>query len=176
MSDNPTHAFFAPDGEIQFVYPGGYDDASLVELADDHWDSLKTWNGSAFVEDVAGVAAVKWASVKAKREIIETGGCPTPLGVMDTSAASQGKLNGAVTMALVSQSIGAPFSVEWTMADNSVVAHNASAIITAGMAVGQHVAACHAVATALRAEIGAATTVADLNAVDVDGAAWPSNG
>lgn len=113
--------------------------------------------------------AMMWARAKGIRESRMAGGCETPLGRMDTDDASQRKLNGAVTNALITQLAGQPFLIDWTMADNSVVAHDGPAIIAAGIAVAQHIAACQNRGTLLRAAIDAGE---DPFAVDITGD-WP---
>lgn len=122
---------------------------------------------------VEGLRIELWDKVKRKRRNVELNGCNTPLGVMDTDETSQRKINGAVTMAILAMIASQPYLEAWTMKDNSVVDHDGPAMIAAGVAVGTHVANCHAVATALRVEIEAATTIAELEAIDIDAADWP---
>ncbi|PXA90002.1 hypothetical protein DMC47_28125 [Nostoc sp. 3335mG] len=75
-------------------------------------------------------------------------------------------------MAMIAQGAGAPFSIDWTMQDNSSATHDAAAMIRLGVSIGQHVAACHAVALAKRAAIEAAADATALAAIDVAGG-WP---
>ena len=112
-------------------------------------------------------------SVAEARDRHEWAGCATPLGRMDTDPDSQRKINGSVTMALIAQSFGQPFTVDWTMEDNATIAHGAPEMIAAGVAVGQYVADCHAHALALKDLIDAATDMAALAAIDVE-AGWPA--
>jgi hypothetical protein len=133
-------------------------------------------DGTAIEPDIASARAARWDAVKAKRFAVEDGGCPTPHGSMDSDPESRLKLTGAVTMAVLAAQAGAPFSVDWTMRDNSTVAHDGPAIIAAGMAMGNHVATAHAVATALRGQIEACDSFAALDAIDIEAAPWPSNG
>lgn len=120
--------------------------------------------------DIAKVDAR--AAVMQQRDCVELGGCMTPLGRFDTDADSQRKVNGSVTMALIAQTVGQPFSVEWTMEDNSTVNHDAAAMIAAGIAVGQHVSACHARGVDLKAAIDAAESLAALAAINIE-EGWP---
>lgn len=147
----------------------------LVALPEDYWSHCYRWDagGGAYVADIAAARAILWEKAKTKRFACEQGGCATPLGRMDSDPESQQKLNGAVTMALVAAQAGTAFSIDWTMADNSTVTHDGPAIVAAGVAMGDHVAACHEVALTLRAAIDAAATFADLDAIDIDAAAWP---
>ena len=54
----------------------------------------------------------------------------------------------------------APFSVDWTLADNTVRALNAQNMLDVGRALGAHIITRHAKGRALRARIDAATTPA----------------
>ena len=59
------------------------------------------------------------------------------------------------------------------MQDNSTVTHDAVAMIGMGLAVGQHVAACHERGLALKAQIEEAADQDALSAIDIN-AGWPS--
>lgn len=115
-----------------------------------------------------------WERAKRRRAKAELNGCVTPKGVMDTDEVSQRKINGYVTMAMIAQQSDAPFVAYWTMANDAVIEHNAEEMIAAGVAVGDHVAHCHSVSSLLRASIYSCTTEEELDAIDVEGAAWPS--
>lgn len=178
MTDNPGFAHIDENGALLalvFDDSGLPEDHQVVALPEDYWTRLYRWDaeGGAFVPDIEGSRAALWEAVKAKRFAVELGGCETPLGRMDSDEVSQQKLIGAVTMAMLAAQGGSPFSVDWTMADNSSVTHDGPAIIAAGMAMGTFVATAHAVAIALRAEIDAAASFADLDAIDIAAAPWP---
>ncbi|MEN2746457.1 DUF4376 domain-containing protein [Sphingomonas sp. T9W2] len=119
-------------------------------------------------EQRAGV----WEAVRVARDRAEWWGCSTPLGRADSDPDSQRKVAGAVQLAMIAQAGGAPFSIDWTMQDNSSVTHDAAAMIMLGVAVGQHVAACHAVALVKRSAIEAAENIEALTAIDIEGD-WP---
>jgi hypothetical protein len=120
---------------------------------------------------VAKIAAR--AAVMIRRDQAEWAGCAGPLGRVDTDPDSQRKVGGAVQMAMIAQAAGQPFAVDWTMQDNSTETHDATAMIGMGLAVGQHVAACHECCLALKAEIDAAADEDALAAIDIN-AGWPS--
>jgi hypothetical protein len=147
-----------------------------VALPDDYGARPYRWTGKAFEPDLERARADLWEKVKAKRLAVEEGGCETPLGPMDTDMGSQHRVDGASLMAKIAADAGQPFSVDWTMADNQDVTHNATAMLAAGVTVGTHVKTCRAVATALRARINASATFADLDAIDIEAAPWPPNG
>lgn len=143
------------------------------QITSENWSYLD----GEFVEIVPPVPlarrkAEKWAAVKMRRDTAEQGGCVAPLGRVDTDPDSQRKISGAVQMAMIAQAAGQLFEIVWTMQDNSEAVHDAAAMLEMGVAVGTHVAACHAVARALWEQIEAAADDAALEAIDV-GAGWP---
>ncbi|MET0373781.1 MAG: DUF4376 domain-containing protein [Rhizorhabdus sp.] len=104
----------------------------------------------------------KWTEIKEARDRCEVGGCPTVHGRAQTDEASQRKSAGAVLMATIAMSAGEPYSITWTMEDNSDVTLDAVGMIGLGVAIGQHVADCHTRGRELRALIDAATSEDDL--------------
>ncbi|AYJ87677.1 DUF4376 domain-containing protein [Sphingomonas paeninsulae] len=107
------------------------------------------------------------------RDVMEWAGCATPVGRSDTTPDSQRKVNGAVTMALIASTAGAPFSIDWTMADNSSATLDAQGMIALGVAVGRYVSACHDRGAVIKAAIDAAATIEALEAIDI-AADWPT--
>lgn len=170
--------FVIATGELKYLAPAHLaptdPDLSWVDLPEGFTDDLFAWDvaARAMVEDVHALRSRAWSAVKARRDQAEWAGCATALGRVDTDPDSQRKVSGSVQMAMIAQAAGAPFSIEWTMQDNSSVDHDAPAMILMGVAVGQHVAICHAIAVAKRAEIEAAVDAAAIGAVDVEGG-WP---
>lgn len=102
----------------------------------------------------------KWEDVKQSRTAAEYGGFTWDGSVFDSDQVSQARINGAVTLA--TQDGG--FNVNWTLADNTVRILSAVDVIAVGVALGQHVNACHEKARVLRAQIEAAATVEDIEA------------
>ncbi len=116
-----------------------------------------------------------WEQVKAMRDAMTDAPgavATTPFGPVQVDAKSKQNINGLVTMALIANGAGAPFSEPFTLADNSVVTLNASQMIGLGVAVGRYVAAAHSRARTLRAAGEAAQTHEELDAIDI-GAGWP---
>lgn len=173
-----THALFDGDTFVGEVLPDDlntYPDADLVPLPEEYWSPERcyAWQGRTAVEDLDALRERVWAKAKALRDQAEWGGCETPLGVVDTDPASQRKVNGAVLMALIAQGSDEDFSVDWTMHDNSTATHDGSAMIAMGVAVGEHVAACHGVGLDKRAAIDAADDAGAIASVDIE-TGWPS--
>jgi hypothetical protein len=101
----------------------------------------------------------KWAEIKEARDVCIASGVETPKGRIDSGDTSQLRLARAAI---------AGVDVDWTMEDNSVVAHTAAEIAAADLLVTQHVTQCHATATDLRSEIMSATTAEEIDAIS-----WP---
>ncbi|HEY0011548.1 MAG TPA: DUF4376 domain-containing protein [Allosphingosinicella sp.] len=145
----PVEGDALPDGAV--ALPEGYWDAHDLEVA----------------------RANKRHLINAKKVAVEEAGADTPFGRMDSDPDSQRKVTGAFSIAFMATTLGQPFSESWTMADNSVVVLNGEDMVTAALAVKQHVSTAHAIARALKDQLEAAATLAEIEAVDVDGAPWP---
>lgn len=117
--------------------------------------------------------AALWSIVKTVRDQHIDGGVSVPgIGTFDSDPLSRSNINGAVTGALVAGQLGQPFEVSWKLADNSIETLDGPAMIAAGMAVMQHVAACHANSQVLGTAIMAAPDGAALDAINI-GVGWP---
>jgi hypothetical protein len=77
-----------------------------------------------------------------------------------------------LTAATLAAVLDAQYAVRWKMADGAFVDFSASEIIAAAQAVRAHVQACFDREKALSEEIGAAQTVGDLAAIDLN-SGWP---
>ena len=163
-SDNSLRFFLDTEGE-------DLTDLTPVELPDGYDPLVHSWNGEAFDVDMSVVKARMFARVKSLRDARETGGLVTPYGPLDTDPDSQRKISGSVVMAMLG---GAGFTIEWRMADNTLVSLDATGMSTLGVLVGQHVRQCQTRKNELDAAIGAATTPEELNAIDLE-AEWPGS-
>jgi hypothetical protein len=115
----------------------------------------------------------KWDQVKVQREAcIDTGTTVPGIGPFDGNLNSRVNINGAVTMTQIALAAGEPLEIVWTLADNSVATLDSPTMVTVGVAVGEHVTACHSRAKDLRAEIEAAQDAAALGAIDI-AEGWP---
>jgi hypothetical protein len=85
--------------------------------------------------------------------------------VFDIDAQSQVRLQNAYSLAVDAKAAGQPFSIEWTLANDSVVTLNANQMIALGKAVFSHINDLHATARDARQQILAATTVAEVEAI-----------
>ena len=154
-----------PDGTAALQdLPAGH---GIVLLPEIEWS--KEW--SAVSPDLARSAL--WERVKIRRDAVINGGATTPSGAVDSDELSRSNIAGAVLAAVIAQSASEPFSMDWTMLDNSVVTLDAAAMIAVGLAVMGHVNACHDRARVLRAEIEGAANTAALFQIDYL-LGWPS--
>lgn len=172
------------DGSVseQVFVPTGSSPSELGQLPDglteypidrfgEPWEDFVP--GTGWVANMTLLRAIKWEAVKAKRTEVQTGGCNTPSGRAQTDLESLGLINGAVTMAILSLQASAPYSIEFTLADNTSIALDAAGMIALGQAVGIFIAVSHARSVALRAAIDAAADPAALDAIDIE-SGWPT--
>lgn len=116
--------------------------------------STKTWQD---MRDLEQHKAAKWIEIKQARDAAEYGGFDVPgVGRFDSDAVSVGKITGAVTLAQLAPEA---YTVDWTLADNSVVTLDAAGMAGVGIALGQHVAAVHATGRLLREQIEGSNSV-----------------
>lgn len=106
-----------------------------------------------------------WVAVKASRAAAEVGTFTYDGGTYDID---KGHVTGAVVLAMVAKSIGAPYIETWTLYDNSVRDLSADDVIALGVALGQRVSEIYAIARTLREQIDAAETIAAASAIH-----WP---
>lgn len=106
-----------------------------------------------------------WARIKLARDAAEGGGFLYNGVKFDSDPTSVQRISGAVTLAMLAQTMGTPYSQDWIVADNSTMALDAQGMISVGIALGMHVKAVFDRSKAVRAEIAAATTAAQLDAI-----------
>lgn len=124
------------------------------------------------VADLDSQKARRWAEVKVRRDLAIDGGVETPSGIFDSNETSRTNLLGAIQAASIAKAAGQPFTITWTMRDNTDVDLDADTLIAAGLTIMSFVDACHARARALRSEIIAAADETELAAIDIT-ADWP---
>lgn len=123
-------------------------------------------------DELATAKMAKRAEVNQLREAAITAPLTTPKGTVQADRMSAQNIQAAVTMAQIAAAQGQPFSVTWIMADNSLVEHDASDVITMGVALGTRAAQCYAYSADLKAAIDAAEDFAALAEIDIEGN-WP---
>lgn len=122
------------------------------------------------------------AAILARRIQLEEGGLATSFGVVDSDANSQRKISGGVQMALLSLNTtntisSIPFATAffptgfeliWRFSDNSTMALTAEQMVQLGVETGKQVAQYQMVKNYFDALVMGATTVAEVEAVDID--------
>lgn len=152
----------------------GYDwDAETmgsVEIGDAPPDlAIKAWDPASrsFVDNLDALRAMKWQTIKEQREARRVV-ISTPWGLFDADETAKTNLLGRLTAI----SLGATDDVVWKLHDNSFATISAADFPAACMAVMAGVEAVYAASFALEAALGAATTAAEIAAIDVT-AGWP---
>lgn len=123
-------------------------------------------------DELAAAKLAKRAEVNAVREAAITAPLLTPKGVVQADRISAQNIQAAVTMAQIAAAQGQPYSVSWIMADNSLVEHDGSDVITMGVTLGTRAAQCYAYSAGLKAAIDDAEDFAALEAIDIE-TGWP---
>lgn len=106
-----------------------------------------------------------WERIKAARSVAETSDFACG-GVV--YQADKDRITGAAQLALMAQVAGQPYSIDWTLSDNSHLTLDAAGMIAVGAALGAYVAEAFAIALHLRGQIAAATTFEELETI-----VWP---
>jgi hypothetical protein len=132
-----------------------------------------TWVGSAGEwqdqRTLAQARASKWAEIKRERSKVEYGQFTWDGHTFDCDAVSQSRLQGAVQIATLAATSGQSFSVDWTLADNSVLTISAADLVNVAGALAGTIIGAHTVARQLRAAIDAATTLSAIDSIH-----WPT--
>lgn len=106
-----------------------------------------------------------WDVVKLQRDAREFGPFTYNGNTFDGDEAAQRRINLAVLGAQSALASGQPWSIDWTLADNSVVTLSAGDIVGVAEALGASIASAHEWARGLREQIDAAQTVEQIESV-----------
>lgn len=128
------------------------------------WD----WTSKTWVFNLPAARAQAWDRIKAARNGAEFGTFTWNGLVFDGDSESQRRIQGAAQLAAMAIAANVPWSIAWTLADNTTITMSAADMIAAGTSLAVSVAGAHNVARALRTQIDAATTQEELDAI-----VWP---
>ncbi|MDD3965339.1 MAG: DUF4376 domain-containing protein [Candidatus Moranbacteria bacterium] len=120
--------------------------------------TTKQWEDPRTLQDIKDA---QWTLIKQARSNAEYAGFTWDGSTFDSDAISQNRITGAVALAQLSTG----FVVDWTLADNSTRTLNQIDMLHVGAALGEHVQTQFAKGQVLRAQIDAATTKAEVEAV-----------
>ena len=109
------------------------------------------------------------ARVRFRRWQAETGGTNVGGTPIRTDEGSQAKISGAVALFVNDPTLQA---IDWEAQPGVWVTLDAATMTAIGVAVGRHVQACFSNARAIAAQIEAASSITELDAIDLE-AGWP---
>lgn len=115
---------------------------------------------------LAELRAARWDSIKQRRSELLASTFTYGGLVFDINAVN---ITGATVRAMRAQAAAAPFAQTWVLADNTTTTLDAAGMVAMGEACADAVNALWAISIALRAQIEAATTAAEIAAIS-----WPA--
>lgn len=110
----------------------------------------------------------KWNELKLERSRREYSGFTWDGSTFDSDPQSQSRVQGGVQLAIMAQQANQPFSINWTLKDNSVRTLSGQDMIGVGQALAAHIQALHETSRALRQQLDNATSVQAIEAIQ-----WP---
>lgn len=117
---------------------------------------------------------IKRTEIVEYRNALWNGVCSTPKGAVDCDELSRANIIGTVVIMRERVQAGLPLNnVSWTMADDTVVVHTPQEFRQLAIAVMQFVDDVQQTAKNLKQALIAASTVSEVNAINVQQAAWP---
>lgn len=159
------------DKSLHFVAGGlalTYTDAQRAAKAErpGHWAQ---WSNASMQwldpRTLAQLQAAKWEEIKRAREAAFIAPLITPFGVFQADEEGQRDIERAVLLANNLAALGYPVAIDFTLADNSIRVMDALAMVQVGLLLGGRVQLIRAQATALRGQIEAAATPAQIQAL-----------
>lgn len=114
---------------------------------------------------LASAKAKKWTEVKQWRANEIDTPLTTPYGILQCAAEDRQNITDAVLLAQTLSGLQQTVAIPWTLADNTISIFDADKMVTVGLLLGQKTQAAHARARLRRAEIDAATTITEVDAV-----------
>lgn len=131
------------------------------------WDwAAKTWGDPRSLNELR---LSRWAAIKSAREAAEFGGFTWDGSTFDSDRESQSRIQGAAQLATLAMLSSQQFSVDWTLADNTVRTLSGADMLAVGQQMGVHIMTTHATGRALRDATEAATTSEELGTIT-----WPA--
>lgn len=110
-----------------------------------------------------------WLVIKSHRNAAEFGGFTWDGSTFDSDPESQSRIQGAAQLATLAMLASQSFSVDWTLADNTVRTLSGANMLAVGQQMGVHIMTMHATGRVLREAIAAATTTETLELI-----LWPA--
>lgn len=134
--------------------------------------ALLTFSGGSLTwfdpRSLAQAKADRWEAIKVSRDAQEFGLLTWGGSSFDADERAQARIHGAVQLASMAIAAGSPFTLDWTLADNTVRTLSAADVVALGGALAMQIRVAHEVARSLRASIENAIDAAAVAAV-----VWP---
>lgn len=151
------------DGWLEPYTPEGVQRKASQPGPDFAWDpATEQWVDNRTLEQHRDD---QWEIVKAARDAFEFSVFEWDGSEFDANATSQQRIQGAALEAVIAQLTSAPYSQEWTLADNSIRTLSSTDMVAVGKALSQHVTTAHERGRIKRQELNDATTVTQIQAV-----------
>jgi len=154
-----------------FMRGSGPEGVSYIQTPPQGFDVLKLASGIDPVlaeTDITYLAPAMWDKVKLLRDKIIDGGFTIPsVGSIDSNSTARTNISGATLAAFMAKASNQPFSVTWTLADNTCKELDADSMIDLGLATIAFVNQCHEKARAVREEIAQAETAEQLLSINL---------
>jgi hypothetical protein len=151
---------FDPNTQVREIRikDDGTIESTIVQAPEGYFYSIPT---------IDSLKAKKWEEIKSARNSSEVSGFSWDGSVFDSDQISQAKIQGAALAALISIYTGKIFSIDWTLADNTVRSLSATEMIAVGEAMLTHINSVHERGRLLREQITSITesTVQNLSAI-----------
>lgn len=111
--------------------------------------------------------ADKWSEMKLKRAELTALPLATPYGLVDCGEKDQINITRSVMLLQTLASMNTPGTVDFTMADNTVVVMDVDMVVAVGLLLGQRINGVRATATTLRNQIN------NSNLLEIASINWP---
>jgi hypothetical protein len=157
---NNEYVEYSGDEEISFDWYIA-DGQPIKKPAQPSPSHLFNYATGAWEYDLSVAKNAKWDQVKSLRQAQEFSGFEWSGYALQCDQASQMRIQSAVQAAIIDDSL----SMVWTLADNTTQTFTASELKQIGQALSNHVKECHDRGRILRAQIDAATTQEELEAI-----------
>ena len=141
----------------------------LSERLDISTGMLTPYQPPAVLVSLAALQADKWTAIKASRDAAINAPLVTPHGIFDSDPLSRANIAGAVALAQTLAAAVPPFSITYTLSDNTSVVLDSAGMVSVGLALGAKVQAAFVTARSLRVQIDAAPTADAINSIT-----WPA--
>lgn len=168
LSGNPEvwrYSALIPTASVDFS--GGFAQGLLAALV-----NTPEWMGGVVSVSLSptleGKRETKWNELKAERARREFGTFVYSGWVFNCDEVAQRRIVGAVLAAVIAQVNSAPYTTNWTLADDSVQSLTGAQVVAMGLALLAQVNSIHDTARTLRAALDAAITEEDIEAIN-----WP---